>query len=64
MNVRYFFIKDRVDAGDFVIRDCATTQMVGDYFTKPLQGRLLNYFRAIIMGFEMRPIDEGKPIMR
>ena len=61
MCVRYFFIKDRVDAGDFKVVHCPTTEMVGDFFTKPLQGKLFLYFRAIIMGFDMKSTD-GKII--
>ena len=57
MDVRYFFIKDRVDAGDFKIAHCPTKEMRGDYFTKPLQGKLFKYFRALIMGFDIITTD-------
>ena len=40
MDVRYFFIKDRVDEGGFTIEHCPTRQMRGDYFTKSLQGKM------------------------
>ena len=43
MNVRYFFIKDQMDAGDFKIEHCPTKDMQEDYFTKPLQGKLFIY---------------------
>ena len=54
MNVRYFFIKDMVDAGDFKVNCCPTNQMWGDYFTKPLQGKLFQFFRALVMGFKIK----------
>jgi hypothetical protein len=38
MNIRYFFIADRVKAGDLQIKHCPTEEMIGDFFTKPLQG--------------------------
>ena len=57
MDVRYFFIKDRVDAGDFKIVHCPTKEMRGDYFTKPLQGKLFKYFRALVMGFDIITTD-------
>jgi hypothetical protein len=38
MNIRYFFIADRVKAGDLQIEHCPTENMIGDFFTKPLQG--------------------------
>ena len=50
MDVRYFFIKDRVDAGDLTIHHCPTADMVGDFFTKPLQGAAFIRFKNLIMG--------------
>jgi len=38
MNIKYFFIKDRVDKGEITIKFCPTEEMVADHFTKPLQG--------------------------
>ena len=35
INVRYYFIKDRVETGDAVIEHCLTEEMLGDHFTKP-----------------------------
>ena len=63
MNIRYFFTKDRVDAGDFKIENCSTKHMWADYCTKPLQGKLFNYFRALVMGFEMKTTDGKKPTL-
>ena len=50
MEVRYFFTKYRVDAGDITIHYCPTAEMVGDFFTKPLQGAAFIRFRDLIMG--------------
>jgi len=36
INIWYFFIKDKVDKGDFKIIHCPTGEMIADYFTKPL----------------------------
>ena len=49
MAVRYFLIKDRVDAGDITTHHCSTGSMVGDFFTKPLQGVAFLRFRNLIM---------------
>ena len=49
INCRYYFITDRVNAGDLTIVHCPADEMVGDFFTKPLQGRLFIKFRRIIM---------------
>ena len=48
-NVRYYFIKDRVETGDVVIEHCPTEKMLGDHFTKPLQGALFRKLREEIM---------------
>jgi hypothetical protein len=47
---RFFFIKDQVDGKRLQIMYCPTGQMLADFFTKPLQGRLFHLFRAVIMG--------------
>jgi hypothetical protein len=43
MNIRYFFVTDRVKAKDLRVEYCPTGRMRGDFFTKPLQG--IHYFR-------------------
>ena len=52
INIRYFFVKDRVDSGEVQIMYCPTGRMLAGYFTKPLQGNLFKKFRAVIMGWE------------
>ena len=49
INIRYFFIKDRIDKGEVEVVFCPTEEMVGDFFTKPLQGAKFRKFRKIIM---------------
>ena len=51
IDVRYFWVKDVVDRKEIKIEYCPTKQMLADYFTKPLNGRLFKYFRDIIMGY-------------
>jgi hypothetical protein len=50
INVRYFFIADRVKSGEVRIDYCPTGIMIADYFTKPLQGALFWKLRDMIMG--------------
>ena len=52
IDIRYFFVKDRVAKGEVEIIYCPTEQMLADYFTKPLQGSLFNKFRRVIMGYD------------
>jgi hypothetical protein len=50
INIRYFFITDRIAAGEVKIEYCPTGEMIADYFTKPLlQGSLFKKFRDMIM---------------
>jgi hypothetical protein len=48
--VRYFFIKDRIGNGKISLKHCPTGDVVGDHFTKPLQGAQFRKFRADIQG--------------
>ena len=50
IDIRYFFIKDRIATKDITLIHCPTEIMIADYFTKPLQGRLFEKFRDVIMG--------------
>ena len=50
INIRYFFITDRVGTGEVTLKWCPTEDMIGDFATKPLQGALFKWFRDQIMG--------------
>ena len=50
INVRYYFLKDYIDKNEIHVIHCPTENMVGDYFTKPLQGAQFVKFRDMIMG--------------
>jgi hypothetical protein len=52
IDIRYFWIKDRTEQAGIKIRHCPTLQMLGDFFTKPLQGNLFRKFRDVILGYE------------
>jgi Reverse transcriptase (RNA-dependent DNA polymerase) len=49
INIRYFFVKDRVASGEVKIEYCPTDIMMADFFTKPLQGALFKRMRDQIM---------------
>ena len=53
MNIRYFCVKDMVDSKEISIEHCPTKEMIGDYFTKPLQGKLFRKMRDAIMGTDL-----------
>jgi len=52
INIKFFWITDRVQQGKITIKHCPTDKMLADYFTKPLQGKKFHLFRRIIMGWD------------
>jgi hypothetical protein len=49
INIRYFFVQDRIASGEMKIEYCPTQEMVADFFTKPLQGSQFVKLRDQIM---------------
>lgn len=52
IDIRYFFITDRISGEKLSIEHCPTEEMLADFFTKPLQGALFRKFRGVILGHE------------
>ena len=52
MNIRYFYATEQVKKKAIHVTHCPTDEMVGDFFTKPLQGSLFIKMRNYIMGNE------------
>ena len=50
INIRYFFITDRVNMKEIRIKWCPTKDIVADFITKPLQGSNFRRLRDHIMG--------------
>jgi hypothetical protein len=50
INIRYFFITDRVNMKEIEIEWCPTKEMVADFMTKPLQGSHFRRLHDLIMG--------------
>ena len=50
INIKFFFVKDRVKSEEIIIVYCPTHLMLADYYTKPLQGNLFKVFWKVIMG--------------
>jgi hypothetical protein len=62
INIRCFFITDRVVKGELSVVWCPAGDMIGDHATKPLQGAVFKRFRDLVVGVE--PVEEpglGKP---
>ena len=50
INIRYFWITDRLRAESIQLEHCPTDCMLGDFLTKPLQGSLFRKFHAVLLG--------------
>ena len=55
INIRYFFVKDRVSSKEVDIQYCPTGEMIADFFTKPLQGTPFRKFREQVMNLSGDP---------
>jgi hypothetical protein len=49
VNIRYYFIKDRITKKELSVEHCLTGEMPADFFTKALQGQFFFKFRKAIM---------------
>lgn len=52
MNIRYFFVKDRIESKEIKVEYLPTEDMISDFFTKPLQGKQFLKLRDLVMGIE------------
>ncbi len=52
IHIRYFFVKDRVDAGEIAVEYKPTKLMLADLLTKPLQGDLFRAMRKELLNWE------------
>jgi hypothetical protein len=50
IKLRYFFVKQYLDSGEFVLTHCPTDLMIADILTKPLQGEHFARLRDLLMG--------------
>jgi hypothetical protein len=57
INIRYFYITDKINDGTVVVTYCPTKEMISDYFTKPLQGSLFRQHQNAIMGVSQAEYD-------
>jgi hypothetical protein len=55
VNVRYFWVKDRVDQGKIKVWYLPTHLMLANFYTKHLMGKLFETMREYIMGW--KPIE-------
>ena len=52
IKIRFFFVKDRIEAKEVKIKHCPTNTMIGDFFAKPLQGAQFRLLLGHIMNID------------
>jgi hypothetical protein len=52
INIRYFFVKDRVDGKEVRLQYMSTDDMIADILTKPLQGSKFRELRALLLNWK------------
>ena len=52
LNIRYFFLTDQVKNGNINIEYCPTDDMLGDFMSKPQQGKKFREFRKQILNLK------------
>ena len=50
VQIKYFFVTDRIKNDELKVIYCPTKEMVGDFYTKPLQETLFKVSRNAIQG--------------
>ena len=48
-NIHYFFLTYQIQKGNLTVEYCPTTEIIADFMIKPLQGKLFQKFRKMIM---------------
>ena len=52
IDIKYFFVTDKIAQGELSVEYCPTKSMVGDMFIKLLQEELFHKFRNTILGID------------
>ena len=49
--IKYFLCTDRIKNGNICVKHCPTENMLADYMSKPLQGKLFITFGNVLLGW-------------
>jgi hypothetical protein len=60
IHIRYFFVTDRIATEEFNVEYCPRGEMLGDFFTKLLQGTLFRKFRNHVFNLNGDPTYEPR----
>ena len=60
IDIRFFWISDRLKIEKIKLEYCPTELMLGDFFTKALQGKLFENMRDVIHGIKDKSVLDQK----
>ena len=60
IEIRYFFVTDNIKRNKLSVEYCPTDTMLGDYYTKPTQGRKYKWQREKIMNLAPEPNTDSQ----
>ena len=60
INIKYFFATDKIKNKEIKMIHCPTEEMIADYNSKPLQGKLFYDNRNRLMGLNEQDFDKYK----
>ena len=60
INVKYFFATDKIKNKELKMMHCPTEDMIADYNSKPLQGKIFYDNRNLMMGLNIEEFDRYK----
>jgi hypothetical protein len=49
IDIRYYFVTNRIKRGDLRVEYCNTNDMIGDFLTSPVQGSKFHKFQTIVL---------------
>ena len=52
LNIRYFFVTDRIENKEMRVEYCPMDLMWADFYTKPLQGKKFRLFRSMLLNLD------------
>jgi hypothetical protein len=50
--IRYYWVKDRVVAGEVEVKHLGTADMIADFLSKPIQGELFRKLRKLLLNWD------------
>ena len=60
IDIRHYFVTDRVKRGDLRVERCPADDVTGDFFTKPLQGAKFRKFQQVVLNLPSETMSNNR----